>query len=288
MRCIVFGASGYIGRHLVDYLRGQGHQVDIPLDFSGGRVDLTNKDALKNIIWDVDVVFFLAGVTGTGASFDQYQRFLIGNELSLLNVLNSIRCAATKPRVIFPSTRLVYLGNDGVIDEGSELYPKTIYAVNKIACEHYLAAYSNSFDIPYTVIRLCVPYGSTIGGQYSFGTVGSFIEQARTNRTIRLFGGGTVRRTFTHIEDVCRLTTLTAISSVAANQVFNLPGDDRSLFQVAVLIAKRFGANVEYADWPKYDRCIESGNTVFEAKKIIDALCTSLNYNIEDWANSLQ
>lgn len=78
------------------------------------------------------------------------------NEKGLLHLLNHIRLSPYRPKIIFPSTRLVYQGADKALTEEAKKETKTIYAVNKLACEGYLYAYRQSFDIPYTIFRICI------------------------------------------------------------------------------------------------------------------------------------
>ncbi len=64
-KCLVFGANGYIGRHLVKFLREGGLSVkatDIQDCFVGADVDYFKTDItdvlnLKGIDWDIDYVF---------------------------------------------------------------------------------------------------------------------------------------------------------------------------------------------------------------------------------------
>lgn len=288
MKCLFFGAGGYLGKHMVYALRQNGDEVVIPLASDGGRLDLTRLNALVNIDWNVDAVYMFAGVTGTGVSFDQYDKFLLGNEFSLLNVLDSIRRSSARPRVIFPSTRLVYQGSDTPLLENATKESKTLYSVNKIACEHYLHAFSNAFSVPYTILRICVPYANMLGQEYSYGTIGSFISQASKTGRIRLYGGGTVRRTFSHIEDLCRITLLTAEHPGTVNKIYNMPGDDLSLYEAASFVAARLGATVECVDWPELDVRIESGSTVFDGALILDTLQTVVHHRFSDWATIIE
>jgi UDP-glucose 4-epimerase len=251
------------------------------------RVDIADPSALDNVDWAVDAVFLFAGVTGTTDSFNNHEKYVRGNELGLLNVLDRVRLSRHRPRIVFPSSRLVYKGADHALAESAELEAKTVYAANKIACEHYLRAYGNGFDLPYTIFRICVPYGNSIGDQYSFGTVGNFISQAKQNGRIRLYGGGEVRRTFTHVDDLCRLMIQGAESPACANQTFNIPGDDLSLREAAELIAARFGAVVESVDWPAFDLRIESGSTVFDGSRLLRSLGTDLHRQLAGWAQNI-
>jgi UDP-glucose 4-epimerase len=287
MRCLVFGSNGYIGKHLVEMLLNNGYEVIIPIDQKGQIIDLTNEELVNNVDWNVDSVFMFAGVTGTAASFDNHKKFLIGNDLILLNVLNSIRLSSNRPRVIFPSTRLVYRGSEIALTETSELEARTIYSNNKISCEQYLHTYSLLFDIPFTILRICVPYANNLSKEYSFGTVGNFNNQAKNNGLIILYGTGSIRRTFTHIEDLCRFTILANEHTEAINEVFNIPGDNLSLYEVAFLIASKVGATVKCIEWPEFDCRMESGSTVFDSTKLLVTLKTKLTHSFYDWANVL-
>jgi UDP-glucose 4-epimerase len=223
---------------------------------------------LKAVDWNVDCVFMFAGITGTFSGFDHYIRFVELNELGLLNVLHGIRQSSRRPRIVYPSSRLVYRGADSPLREDDPKEAKTIYAVNKNACEGILEAYRNSFAIPYTVYRICVPYGNDLGGDYSYGTIGSFFNQARQTGTIRLFGDGSQRRTFTHVEDICRQIIRSCGHERSVNQVYNIGGEEFSLKEVAMRIANKYQAELILSEWPDNDLRIESGHTVFAAGKI--------------------
>jgi len=287
MRCLVFGSNGYIGKHLVEMLLNKGYEVITPLDQKGQIIDLTNEELVNSVDWNVDSVFMFAGVTGTAASFDNQKKFVIGNDLILLNVLNSIRLSTNRPRVIFPSSRLVYRGSEIPLIETAELEARTIYSNNKISCEQYLHTYSLLFDIPFTILRICVPYANNLSKEYSFGTVGNFTKQAKNNALIILYGNGSIRRTFTHIEDLCRFTILANEHMKAINEVFNIPGDNLSLYEVAFLIATRVGATVKCIEWPEFDSRMESGSTVFDSTKLLTTLKTELTHSFNDWVNVL-
>lgn len=290
MRILFIGGGGYIGRHLVAALCAAGHEilrVGAANGDSAARPDISDPATFAGVDWAVDRVYLFAGVTGTTDSFNQSERYVRGNEIGLLNVLDSIRRSGHRPRVIFPSSRLVYRGADSPLPENAQLEAKTVYAANKIACERYLQAYTNAFDIPHTIFRICVPYGNTIGDQYSFGTVGNFISQAKQHGRIRLYGGGQVRRTFTHIDDLCRLILQGAAATECENLTLNLPGEDLSLREAAALIAVRVGVPIESVEWPAFDLRIESGSTVFDGSKLLNLLRTELTHSLSNWARNI-
>lgn len=292
MKVAIIGSKGYIGKHLMFYLKRRGLKV-MSYDVIPGeevdyqQVDMTDVNSISKIDLDVDYIFMFAGLTGTYAGFDAYEKYIKINEIALLNLLNAIRKSEHEPKVIFPSTRLVYKGYDKPLKEEDEKEAKTIYAANKIACEGYLQAYHDSFDIPYTVFRICIPYGNLLSTDYSFGTVGFFIKQAKAGNDITLYGGGSIKRTFTHMEDLCYQIVEGAMKSESDGQIYNVGGETLSLKQAAETIAAKFGTKVVGVPWPERDLKIESDHTYFDDTKIQDLL-GGFNYKrLEDFSNDI-
>ena len=74
MRTLVTGATGYIGPFLINKLKADGHQVSILVrkkddfdrlsseGFNCILGDLTNKESLKGILNDIEVLFHLANI----------------------------------------------------------------------------------------------------------------------------------------------------------------------------------------------------------------------------------
>ena len=291
-KCAVIGGKGYIGKHLAFYLKGRGFSIksyDVIAEDEADYqcVDMTRAESVSQIDLNVDYIFMFAGLTGTYAGFDAYEKYININEIALLNLLDAIRKSEYRPKVIFPSTRLVYKGYDKPLKEEDEKESKTIYAANKIACEGYLQAYHDSFDIPYTVFRICIPYGNMLSTDYSFGTVGFFIKQAKAGKDITLYGGGTIMRTFTHMEDLCYQIVEGAMKKESDGQIYNVGGETLSLRQAAEIVANKFGINVVSVPWPERDLRIESDHTYFDDTKI-QALLGGMTYKrLEDFSKDI-
>lgn len=291
-RCAVIGANGYIGKHLSYYLKNRGIKSDLydihPIEAENYRiVDLTSLESVASIDLNVDYIFLFAGLTGTYAGFDNYIKFNSINEIGLLNLLDAIRKSNFRPKIVFPSTRLVYKGIDKALNEDDEKETKTIYAVNKLACEGMLQAYKQSFDIPYTIFRVCVPYGNLLSSDYSFGTIGFFIKQVTAGKNITLYGGGDIKRTFTHMEDLCYQIIEGAFSEKSNGQIYNIGGETLSLKEAANLIAKHYGKSIETIEWPEKDLLIESGHTFFDDTKIRTLLNIDSFRKLKEFTNIL-
>ena len=296
-RSIIFGSNGYIGRHLTSALRTNGQSVTgvgIEDEAVGEidaylQVDCTDQDKLLNLDFDVDAVYVFTGHTGTQAGFTEYQKFLDLNDRVLLNILNAVRISDYNPRIVFPSTRLVYKGVEKTpLVENAEKEAKTLYAQNKLSCESYLQMFANVFGIEYTTFRICVPYGNIFGGEYSYGTIGFFLKLARSGKNISLYGDGSLMRTFSHVEDITTAIIETLKRPGSVNQIYNIGGNDNmSLLDAAQVIAKKYGVGVEFAPWPEAALKIESGDTIFNDQKI--KALTGLSYanNFVEWIDTL-
>lgn len=264
----VFGAKGYLGRQLTFFLRQQDAICD--------EFDMPESDVAKDAFWNTfdpgqyNSILFFAGLTGTEKGFSEAARYVTVNEIGLLNLLNKLApLGQSAPKVIFPSSRLVYKGAEHPLCEDDAKEAKTVYAANKLVGEHYLAAYKNRFGIPYCVVRICVPYGNLISTDYSYGTVGFFVKQACEGR-ISLFGDGSQRRTFTHVVDICKVVH--RLTDLPVEGVFNIGGNNLSLFEAATIIASRKGATVVSVPWPETASRLESGSTVFDSTRLASAI----------------
>ncbi|MHC1689220.1 MAG: NAD-dependent epimerase/dehydratase family protein [Bacteroidales bacterium] len=289
----IIGANGFIGKHIAHYLSNGFTNIEFYdmveetdlLNYH--RVDLTDKESVALVNLNVDYIFMFAGLTGTYAGFDAYNKYVTVNEIGLLNLLDTIKNSQFRPKVVFPSTRLVYKGVDSPLKEEDEKDSKTIYAANKIACEGYLKAYHDSFEIPYTVFRICIPYGNLLSNDYSFGTVGFFIKQAKAGIDIMLYGGGTIKRTFTHMEDLCYQITEGAFHPQSNGEIYNVEGETLSLREAAEIIAKKYGVSVKAVPWPERDLRIESDHTYFDGSKIQALLQLKPYKRLIDFTNDL-
>ena len=277
MRITILGANSYIARNLIFLLQKSGEHTLFLYDYQPEQSDgaagyeqlaILDAEQVKGIHTDVDLIYMFVGKTGTAQGFEDYSTFIDINEKALLNVLTAMRLSDSRAKLIFPSTRLVYEGVPGRLAEDAGKEFKTIYAINKYACEQYLKMYHNMYGLQYCIFRICVPYGTMIPGASSYGTAEFMLGKARKGENITLYGDGSVRRTLIHMEDLCRILLEGGMSGGCRNDVYNIGGEDYSLREMADLIAKQYGVSVEYVPWPEAAWKIESGDTVFEDAKL--------------------
>lgn len=294
-KILITGANGYVGKHVVKALIDLGHKNILLTDiheksfFDGVRYiqwdAATKSEAIIRELKNCQYVFFFGGLTGTIKSIENYDSFIDVNEKGLLNLLTILKNTNPLCKVIFPSTRLVYKGKKSVpLKEDDEKEFKTIYAMNKFASENYLKIYYECYGIPFSIFRICVPFANTVDDKFSYGTISQFLNRARENRNILIFGDGSQRRTFTHITDLVNVLIQGAFSEQTSCGVFNVGGaDNLSILEAAKKIADLYNVSIEFKEWSELDQKIESGDTVFDSTKL-DAI-TSYTYrnSFDNW-----
>lgn len=290
----IIGANSYIARNLLYILKNERENCDIALyDYAENQMDgadnytsiqILEQDSLSKIDMNCDVIFMFVGKTGSVDGFENYETFIDINEIALLNILNEYRRQGSKAKIIFPSTRLVYKGQNELLKEDSEKEFKTIYAVNKYACEQYLEQFNRVYGIKYCIFRICIPYGTLIQNASSYGTAEFMINKATQGKNITLYGDGRVRRTLTYMGDLCNVLIEGAFNNNCINDIFNIGGEDYSLKEMAELIARKYNVGIDYIEWPEIALKIESGDTVFDDGKI-RAACGNIVYKkkFKDW-----
>lgn len=296
MKAAVIGCNGYIGKHLSLFLQQQGWEVygygknpTCDLNISGYTpLNIQVKTDFDRFDTQVDYVFYFSGITGTAAAYNAYENYIDVNEKGLLHLLDKVRAAGHKPRIVFPSSRLVYKGVANTsLSEDAEKEFKTIYALNKWFGEQVLQQFSNYFEVPFSIFRICVPYGNLFSDNYSYGTIGFFLTKAKAGDPITLFGEGEPQRTFTHVEDIC-LQIYHALSKPGSvNNTLNISGETFSLKEVAEQIAAKYKVALEFKDWPKMDARLESGDTIFDGSRITQLIQKPLKNSFQSWLQTI-
>lgn len=287
----IIGANSYIARNVLFKLKNiecelklydrAERQIDGEPNYVS--IDVLSKESVSKIDFSCDIVFLFVGKTGSINGFEDFDTYININEIALLNILNEYRKQSSSAKIVFPSTRLVYKGKPGKLFEDSEKEFKTIYAINKYACETYLEQFHKVYGINYCIFRICVPYGTMIPNASSVGTAEFMLSKATKGENISLYGDGTLRRTIIHMEDLCNTLILGAFEDRCINDVYNIGGEDYSLKQMAELIAKKYNVGIDYVIWPDLALKIESGDTVFDDSKLKRIIGNTINNKFEDW-----
>ena len=164
MQVVITGAGGFVGRHLVQSLLADGHQVtasDLTVSSiaDGARKvegDICERDVRAKLLEQgCDALVHMATVPGGAAEADPAASFRV-NVQAMAALLDDVAVAADCPRVVYASS-IAVLGDamppEGVSD-ATPLSPAMIYGGHKAMMEPLVATLSNRGAIDGVTIRL--------------------------------------------------------------------------------------------------------------------------------------
>lgn len=205
---LITGGSGFIGSHLVPLALEESRSVTVvDLEPSSNRnanhqvADIRNRDGLNKLIPSrIDTIFHLAARTSVLESIKDPQGVFETNVVGTQNILEFAR-ARECVHILLASTNAVVGDNaGGKIDETSFLKPLTPYGSTKATGEMLSYAYSTSYGITSTFLRLTNVYGEGMAKKDSI--VPRLMRTALGEATFSIYGDGEQFRDYVNVKDV--------------------------------------------------------------------------------------
>lgn len=257
MKILITGGAGFIGSHLTEKCLKRGDTVFIVDNLTTGSLQnlehldkehssrlfitidtILNRELMENLIQEVDVVVHLAAAVGVD--------YIIANPLSSIHtnvfgtelILNL--CSQYRRQVLLASTSEVYGKHDTAplletMDcvYGSSDKSRWSYAAGKLMDEFTGLAYHRTLELPVIIVRLFNTVGPRQTGRYGM-VIPRFIEQARKNLPMTVYGTGEQTRTFTHVDEVVTSLLKLLETPEAIGNVINIGGTEEvSILEVA-------------------------------------------------------
>lgn len=287
-RAVVIGGLGFIGAHLVDRLQQQRADVTIVTPsvsrhaaaaarFAARGVrlvegDLRDASAMRCSVDGAGIVFNLAGQSGAVQSMEDPFTDLDVNLRGNLVLLEALRAANPRAKLVFVSSRLTYgRAGCGAIAEDHPVDPGCTHAIHKVAVERYLQLYGQVYGLTYTIARLTNPYGP---GQprerTAYGVVNRMIHLALAGETLRVYGDGSQQRDYIYIDDAADALLALGASDAANGNIYNVgSGSGISFADMARTVAGVAGGGcVESVPWPELAERVETGDFVADISRI--------------------
>ncbi|MHC4534647.1 MAG: SDR family NAD(P)-dependent oxidoreductase [Planctomycetota bacterium] len=238
---LITGAAGFIGSHLCERLLDEGFSVvgiDNFDDFYDPQIkhdnisnclknknfklieaDIREKTDMDKAIGSVEIIVHLAAKAGVRQSITEpllYSDVNINGTMVLLE-------AAIKHKVgkfIFASSSSVYGNNEKVpfSEDDNVDFPISPYAATKKACELICHTYHHLHGINLTCLRFFTVYGPRQRPDLAIHKFSKLIEQ---DKSIPVYGDGSMMRDFTYIDDIID-GTIAAMNKCKGFNIYNL------------------------------------------------------------------
>lgn len=216
---VVFGASGFLGSHVVEALSAEGYRVRL-FDRSPSPYhqhdqemiigDIMNLEEVTKATQDAAVVYNFAAIADIDEAHEKPLATAAVNIIGNMNVLEAARLAGAR-RFIFASSVYVYS------ESGS------FYRASKQAAERFIETYHERYGLNYSILR----YGSLYGRRTDTRNgIYRMLHEAVEKHSITYKGSGEAIREYIHVEDAARMS-VQILAPEFANRHLILTGQER-------------------------------------------------------------
>ncbi len=307
-RCLITGATGFVGGHLAAHLLGAGHEVvgltrgapwaarweevakAVPLH----AVDLRETAPLTPLLQRLqpEWVFHLAGYANAGKSSQEPQAAWAGNLTATQSLYDALAAADMTARVLYVSTGLVY-GDASpafpVCTEAQPLRPTSPYAASKAAADLLSYQVTRHPGVDVVVVR---PFNHIGPGQPADYAASNFARQlaaaeaGRQPPVIRT-GGLDARRDFTDVRDMVRAYTL-LMEKGKTGEAYNAgTGRTHAVRDVLDRLRELARVDVEVIEQPDPARAADPVISRVDAAKLTEATGWRPAYTIQQTLSDL-
>jgi UDP-glucose 4-epimerase len=248
-KILITGVAGMIGSHMLDQLLDNdqvsevigidnlsygkreniAHKLNNP-KFKFYAIDVCEKDVLKMLCRDVDIILHLAAVKKISEAEPALPTLNV-NYLGTLSVLEAAKLWGSK--VIFASTSDVY-GNSAKIpfseDDDLLIGPSMIkrwsYAVSKLMAEQLTYAYYKDHGVDMCILRYFGGFSERSSFTWSGGHIPIFINKILNDEEIIIHGDGLQTRSMAHVSDLVSGTLKALFCERAVGHIINIGNEE--------------------------------------------------------------
>lgn len=242
MRILITGSSGFIGKHLVEYLFDEGHvlflierktRLDKSERISHISVDLSLPGFSELLPQGIDCIIHLA-------QSQRYRDFPDGtidmmriNISSTVELLEWARVTGVK-QFILTSTANVYKPSMELLTEKSPTNPSSFYGASKLSAELCAINYQQFYQVD--ILRCFTVFGP---GQKNM-LIQNLIDRVENGFPITLSKGAGIYLTPIYVSDVVKaIGNLFLLSKLNGERIVNVCGDQVvSLFELVKIIER--------------------------------------------------
>jgi dTDP-glucose 4,6-dehydratase len=227
-KILITGGAGFIGSHVVRLLVHNYPDIEIfnldKLTYAGNlenlrdiekkenytfvKGDITDRNFIINLFQDnnFDGIIHLAAESHVDRSIKNPIEFLNTNIYGTVNLLDAARIVWNdfEGKMFYHiSTDEVYgsLDDGGFFIEKTPYDPKSPYSASKASSDHFVRAYSNTYNLPIVISNCSNNYGPY---QFPEKLIPLCINNIKNHQAIPVYGKGENIRDWLHVEDHAR------------------------------------------------------------------------------------
>ncbi len=243
MKVLVTGASGMVGRNLLEHFKGKGVDT-IPTDLSGWDVSGNLLDRTfvfeKLSSLDFDAVIHMAAITEIKKTVEDPRLCF---EVNCFGTLNMLELAHRKKvsRILVTSSANVYgAPKNNPVGEDAPFDPRVPYDYSKVVVENMAASFFRTKGLPVSLTRSWLLFGEY--DQPSRATI-RFIRACLRDEPLTLFNGGRDTTSPSHAVNFAKLALSILTNDKAVGRAYNFGGERPvSIRELAETVKKLTGS----------------------------------------------
>jgi UDP-glucose 4-epimerase len=255
-KILITGIAGFIGSNLANRLIREGYNIigidnlsagileQVPKEVEFHKLDIRSRDIFP-VVAEADVVFHLAAKNSVMMCQKEPYETADVNVMGTLNVFEAARAAGIK-RVIYAESSAIYEGTKTLPTPETDFTPQTFYAISKATDHLFAKAYCDIFGMELVGLRYLNVYGPRQDYRRAVPPVMTrFIIKLLSGQPAPVFGDGSERRDYIHVDDVNDFHVLCIDSDKVAGRVFNLGcGVNESILEILDMTQKILGTDI--------------------------------------------
>ena len=254
---LILGASGLLGRTLVDFFKDKNHTIGVlsrnPIHYTEQKIEVHSVDILDYNSLDSVIQKYETIINCTGQITKPINLSLLQNTDGISNIVKSVK--KHDKRLIHISSVAVY-GEAEYVDEESPLNPQTPYGSFKYFSEYIV---KNTLE-KYSILRV-----SNLFGKHQEKGIVNYLTKSYLNNTpnVHFNNDGSLKRYYLHIKDLS--STISEILEKNINGTYNIIGKECLSIKELVHMFEEILEYKYYVEYSK-DSAIENIDTIDNSK----------------------
>jgi UDP-glucose 4-epimerase len=243
MKVLVTGGAGFVGTNLIKRLLEEGHEV-VSVDNYNTGLKSNHQEGCLYVEQDIrnvsdysawgkfDIVYHLAAIARIQPSFINPEEYFITNAYATMKIAKY--CSDKNIPLVYAGSSSHHSGKF-----------KNPYTFSKDVGEEVIQLFEQHYNLRATIVRFYNVYGPYHLKEGGYTTlIGAWEKRVEEGKSLIIYGDGTKRRDFTHVDDIIEGLVLVNTKQ-AWGIIFELgKGHNYSVNE----IADAFGIEVEYKE----------------------------------------